>query len=148
MPPAPVAPVAPPAAPPSPVAEPASPVSPAAASPTAAAPVYGHTTMTREELEEKKKQFRLEQMARREANIAKREAARLADSNAYLRQQREMQEVFATGDVDLFAAKFLRPTAAQPEEPAPPPAPPKPTYAAFAQSAAVRAPLRPACCLH
>jgi hypothetical protein len=117
--------------------EPASPVSRSSASPT-----YNHSRLTGQELEEKKKQFRLEQMARREANLAKREAAHLADSGAYMRQQREMQEVFATGDVDLFAAKFLRPTAAAQPEPAQPkaaPEPARPTLAALAQSVAVRA---------
>ena len=112
-----------------------------------AAPAYGHSGMTREQLEEKKKQFRMEQMARREANLAKREAARMADP--YSRQQREMQAVFATGDVDLFAAKFLRPTAAQPEEePKEPARPPVPTVAAIAQSVAVRLRMRPARCVH
>jgi hypothetical protein len=126
-------PVAAPAEPSSPAAQPESPVVPPL--PTV---VYGHSTMTREELEEKKKQFRMEQMARRQANQAKREAAMKADSSAYIKQQREMQEIFATGDIDMFAAKFLRPAAQQAEEPKAPPAPPLPTVAALAQSVAVR----------
>jgi hypothetical protein len=139
-PPAVAAPAQAPVQPPSPVAEPASPSSPSSASRA----TFSQSRLTGEELEEKKKQFRMEQMARREANLAKREAARKADSSAYSRQQREMQEVFATGDVDLFAAKFLRPTAAaQPVEEQPKaPEAPKPTLAAIAQSVAVRAACR------
>ena len=126
-------PVAAPAEPTSPVAQPDSPVLPPL--PTV---VYGHSSMTREELEEKKKQFRMEQMARRQAKQAKRDAAMKADSGAYMKQQREMQEIFATGDIDLFAAKFLRPAAPQAEEHKAPPAPPLPTVAALAQNVAVR----------
>jgi len=100
--------------------------------------------MTREELEEKKKLFRLEQMERRQAAAARRAELAQSDSSAFMRQQLEQQmhEAFASGDVDMFAEKYLRLGLGQPDEPSAPAELKVPTAASIAKSAAVRARLR------